>query len=338
VLVGGKEPVALCEWKRRRPRQRDEAHTAKLAVRLKPAVRPKPAAVRLLGVMEEIDMKEVEAHFGQFDKDSKSDVKEDVNAGDEDSEGDVNEDDVEQGGCEPFLVASHVSQDDLREYCEHSAYENSPFKLRFLELSDDGKLWIVELPTSPEHERMANQFAKALEGQAIGNFIDLLGSSTTNVNGQKEADKTYGPRRNLPNSVRAAEPSITFVVEVGRTQQWDSLRGRAFEWYHYPGIKYILLISVNAAESCVSYEFYDVSLHDLQQDAAGNEILPTHPDTAIQMFRYSARLTANGTSPHTITLNSRRLLGIPTNQPLPQGVPPHVAVHLRDVLDAVRPL
>jgi hypothetical protein len=171
--------------------------------------------------------------------------------------------------------------------------------------------------------------------------MNSLGHSTTNVNGQKkEADKTYGPMPNVPNSIRdqrlqASERSITIVVEVGRTQQWQSLRARAFEWYHYHGIEYILLISINADASRMSYEFYDVSLNPLLTNEAGEEFLP---NIKMQRCQYSARCSENGTSPQNITFDCRRLLGIPTNQPrppLPNGVPNDVTLNLRLVLDNV---
>jgi hypothetical protein len=43
----------------------------------------------------------------------------------ENSEGYINEN-GRLDGCEPFLVASHVSQEEMRDYYEHRSYEGTP--------------------------------------------------------------------------------------------------------------------------------------------------------------------------------------------------------------------
>jgi hypothetical protein len=295
------------------------------------------AKPRLLLILESIDMKLLKAHF---DKDSEGDVNEDAEEGGvvndevEDS-GDINEDD-EQGGCEPFLATDEfVSQDDLREYCEHSAYENSLFTLRFLELSDDGKLWIVELPNSTVHERVLRQFAGNFRDghRAARDLIDTLGHATIFVNGvNMEADDTYGPLPNIPNSIRpqGLQPGdewITFVVEVGRSQRWASLRRRALRWYNYTGMQYVLLISISPEARIMSYELYEVNPM-LANPAAQ---LPP-PVVGYSSFRHN--LTVR--TPVPITLDSRRILGIPALQPLPRGVPANFTVNLRNVLNIAR--
>jgi hypothetical protein len=294
------------------------------------------AKPRLLLILESIDMKLLKAHF---DKDSEGDVNEDIKEGGvvddevEDS-GDINEDD-EQGGCEPFLATDEfVSQNDLREHCEHSAYENSLFSLRFLELSDDGKLWIVELPTSEVHERAAEKFNLALflPSPDLNDYCDTLGHTTIYVNGRNiKADKTYGPLPNIPNSVRpqALQPGdewITFVLEVGRSQRWDSLCRRALRWYNYTGMQYVLLISISPEARSMSYELYEVNL------APGNVAtqLPA-PAAGYNTIRHKQGVL----TPVLITLDSRRILGIPAGQ-LPQGVPANLTVDLRAVLNIVR--
>jgi hypothetical protein len=301
------------------------------------------AKPRLLLILESIDLKLLKAHF---DKDSEGDVNEDAEEGvaaNEDIEeggvvnegGDINEDD-EQGGCEPFLATDEfVSQDDLREYCEHSAYENSLFSLRFLELSDDGKLWIVELPNSAVHERVLRQFAGNFRDghRAARDLIDTLGHATIFVNGvSMEADDTYGPLPNIPNSVRpqGLQPGdewITFVVEVGKSQRWASLRRRALRWYNYAGMQYVLLISISPEARSMSYELYEVNPM-LANPAA--QLLP--PVVGYSSFRHN--LTVR--TPVRITLDSRRILGIPTLQPLPRGVPANFTVNLRKVLNIAR--
>jgi hypothetical protein len=271
----------------------------------------------LLDVFETIDMNLVEDHFSQFDKDSEGDNE-----------------DVEQSGCEPFLVANHVSQEALREYYEHSSYENSPFTLRFL---DDGKLWIVDLP-GEAHESAAEKFAKDFRDALLAarHFINALGSVTLHFNGRgMEADKTYGPMRNVPNSIPRplglqqggglpVLPWITFVVEVGVRQDWPSLQAKALLWYRYPGIQYILLVRVSPRARHVVYELYDV-----------NPLIPAPavlPAPAVGPVDFWLR--ANG-APQLITLDNHRIMGVPQGQ-LPPGIANNVTVvDLRTVLDRV---
>jgi hypothetical protein len=335
--------VEVSEPKRRYARRKTRSTTEEPAVDTTLAVQSliSDAKPRLLRILETINMKSVEARFAKFDKDSEGDVNDDVEEGgivndDGEEGGDINEDD-EQGGCEPFLVTDEfVSQDDLREYCEHSAYESSPFTLRFLELSDDGKLWIVELPTSEVHERAAEKFNLALflPSPDLNNYCDTLGHTTINVNGENmEADKTYGPFPNIPNSVRpqALQPGdewITFVLEVGRSQRWASLRRRALRWYNYTGMQYVLLIGISAQAKSMSYELYQVN------PMPGNVATQLPPPVAgYSTIRHKQRGVQ---TPLLITLDSRHILGIPALQQLPQGVPANLTVDLQAVLNIVR--
>jgi hypothetical protein len=274
----------------------------------------------LLDVFETIDMNLVEDHFSQFDNDSEGDNE-----------------DVEQRGCEPFLVANHVSQETLREYYEHSSYENSPFTLRFLELSDDGKLWIVDLP-GEAHESAAEKFAEDFRDALLAarHFINALGSVTLRFNGRgMEADKTYGPMRNVPNNIPRplglqlggglpVLPWITFVVEVGVRQEWPSLQAKALLWYRYPGIQYILLVRASPRARHVVYELYDV-----------NPLIPAPavlPAPAVGPVDFWLR--ASG-APQLITLDNHRIMGVPQGQ-LPPGIANNVTVvDLRTVLDRV---
>jgi hypothetical protein len=264
---------------------------------------------RLLQIMEKIKMKVVEEHFDQKDS-------------------------------APFLVASHVSQEELREYWEHDAYENSPFTLRFLELSNDGKLWIVELPTSVSHEIVAKMFGNAflVACFAFMDRINFIGRPTIRFNHQGlEADETYGPRPNIPHSVRPLGlPNnmwITFVLEVGKSQSWLSMRRKTIQWYAYPNIEYILLIDINDDATRMEYEFYTVQLNPLVTNHAGDVILPNIPHGD---FDYDP----NGGAQEIITFDIRRLLGLPPGPPpllpLPNGIPDSVDVDLRPVLNAAR--
>jgi hypothetical protein len=294
---------------------------ATLTARRPPGSEQKPPF--LLEILENIDTNLVQDHFSQFDKDSEGDIKEDV----------------EQLGCEPFLVANHVSQEMLHEYYEHCSYENSLFTLRFLELSEDGKLWIVELPVEAAHESTAEKFAEDFRDaqlQAARPFINALGTVTLRFNGRcMQADKTYGPTRNVPNGIPRplglqqggglpALPWITFVVEVGVRQDLPSMQAKALRWHRYPGIQYILLVRVSPRARHVVYELYDV-----------NPLIPAPavlPAPAVGPCDFW--LGANGAA-QLFTLDNHRIMGVPQGQ-LPPGIASNVTVvDLRIVLDRV---
>jgi hypothetical protein len=131
---------------------------------------------------ENIDKKAVEEHFRTFV---------------ENSEGYINEN-GRLDGCKSFLVASHVSQEEMREYYEHRSYEGTPSgHLRFLDHSDDGRLWIVELP-GKVHELTASRFRRALDRQDVSDNVSFLGSLTATVRDRgMKADDTFGPRGSI---------------------------------------------------------------------------------------------------------------------------------------------
>jgi hypothetical protein len=223
----------------------------------------------------------------------------------------------------------------LREYCEHSAYENSLFTLRFLERSDDGKLWIVELPTSDVHEGIGTKFHSTLvvACPTLRHYLGSWGHATRNVNDEvQEPDQSYGPGRNVPNCGRPQNLQgarwLTFVVEVGRSQSWPSLRRKARKWYGYPGIEYVLLIKVDEQATTLAYEFYDTMVNPLVANG-----LPAVRCIALDY-------DPNG-SAEPIVVDNRRLLGIPPGPrgtpppPLPNGVTATVTIDLRLVLHNV---
>jgi hypothetical protein len=310
--------VEVADQKRQRTRSGTRgapaAETASTETALTPLVRNSRRKPRVLKILEKIDMKLVEGHFNSFGKDI------------HDNDG--------SGGCEPYHVANNVSQEDLREYCEHTSYESSTITLRFLELTDSGELLIVELPSRP-HELLVREFEGELRDQDVRFFISFLGSLTLIVGDTcKQADNTYGPRRKTPNSVCPQNiPNgnwITFIVEVAKSQTWPAMRKKTILWYGYPGIQYILLMQIKLVGQALNlmYELYDVEVNNL----LGPGTLPTEADGIVAgNFRSDE---VNGAAQH-ITLENRRILGIPQNQPLPHGVSDNVTIDLCTVLNQV---
>ncbi|KAG9409363.1 hypothetical protein AC1031_019616 [Aphanomyces cochlioides] len=226
----------------------------------------------------------------------------------------------------PFVVCDGVSVEAFNEYVADG--EELRFALRFLDLADDGRLLIVELP-SRLHESITRFFeAKFLSAMGHGDAIALGGSMTAHRVGahDKEADASYGPREDTPNRTpppqhRTVNDWVTLAVEAGKSQGWDSLTRTATWWAGYVGIQYILLLKVNDDATELEYRLYDIVIPGPLPDAP----------------------TANGTvrrneAPNPgdiVSFNMRRILSIPVDQALPERVNDFADVDLRNVLNIV---
>jgi hypothetical protein len=117
----------------------------------------------------------------------------------------------------------------------------------------------------------------------------------------------------------------TFNVEVGVSQDWKSPFGldrKAQKWFnslHMYGLQYILCIRIAKTKSghtlSLTYKLYDVS--------ALNGVFPNPTPNPI-IFTQSAAI---------VNLDARRLLGIPPNYPLPQGVVDTFTIDLAYIRD-----
>ncbi|KAG9409361.1 hypothetical protein AC1031_019614 [Aphanomyces cochlioides] len=155
------------------------------------------------------------------------------------------------------------------------------------------------------------------------------GSMTVSRNAlpHKGADATYGPMRDTLNRTPPPPPRtvsdwVTFAVEVGRSQTWESLTRAARWWVGYIGIQYILLLKVNATATELEYRQYAIVC------------LGTFPDppTVSGVVRRDAPPDAVADS---VAFNMRRILSIPAHDALPEGVNEAAVVNLRDVLNQV---
>ena len=247
---------------------------------------------------------------------------------------------------EPYVVCDKVTEDVFNEYFGDD--EALPIALRFVELSADGRILIVEFPT-PVHETTVDEFKCEFLDQ-FGNrrHIGKRGSMTARRGGNpnKEADATYGPKGNTPNRTHppgnlAIEKWITLAVEVARTQNWASLQRAALWWYGYRGIQYILLLQISEDARDMEYHLYDVvntpvrqpnilrqnvrRLSPLQVTSA----LPADP-TISGAFHRNRR-----GAPENVTFDNWRILSIPEDEDLPAGVNEETIVNLRDVMQQV---
>ena len=226
----------------------------------------------------------------------------------------------------PYPVCDGVSVDAFNAYVGDG--EGLRVALRFLDLSDDGRILIVELPTTV-HESTADKFKfEFVTASGNGHEVASRGSMTASRDAlrKKEADATFGPMGSTPNQTappasRTIADWVTLAVEVGRSQSWADLTRAAQWWCGYAGIQYILLLKVSATGIQIRYAIYDIVALDT---------LPAPSVTGT--FRQS-----NNPNPPAVnvTFDMHRILSIPAHQALPNGVNPVAVVDLRIVMDQV---
>ncbi|GMF46278.1 unnamed protein product [Phytophthora lilii] len=225
---------------------------------------------------------------------------------------------------DPYVVCEGVSIAAFNEYVGDG--EGLRIPLRFLAL-DDGRLVIVELPTTV-HESTADEFKSEFLA-ATGNRREVgkRGSMTARraANPNKEADATFGPMGSTPNQTpaparRTIEDWVTLAVEVGRSQTWASLKAAARWWCGYTGIQYVLLLKISAPGTQIRYALYDSTTRPH----------PTIRPTARGTFRHAAAGAAVN-----VTFDMHRILSIPANQAVPNGVNAIAVVDLRTVMNLV---
>ncbi|KUF82379.1 Carboxy-terminal domain RNA polymerase II polypeptide A small phosphatase 1 [Phytophthora nicotianae] len=225
---------------------------------------------------------------------------------------------------DPYVVCEGVSIAALNEYVGDG--EGLRIPLRFLAL-DDGRLVIVDLPTKV-HESTAASFEKMFN-RASGNDLEVAsrGSMTARRAGNpnKEADATFGPKGSTLHRTPAPAPRtiadwVTLAVEVGRSQTWASLEEAAEWWCNYGGMQYILLLKISSQGVQMRYALYDIAV-------LGILPAPTASGTVYRRTRDQPAVN--------VTFNMRRILSIPANAALPNGVNATAVVDLRIVMNLV---
>jgi hypothetical protein len=223
-----------------------------------------------------------------------------------------------------YVVCDGVSVDAFNKYI--GGGEGLQIGLRFLDLCDDGRIAIVDLPTRV-HESTSSYFeSEFLSATGNGREVGRAGSMTARrVRFQnKEADVAFGPLRTTlnrtpPPPLRIVSEWVTLAVEVGRTQPWTSLERAAEWWCTYSGIQYILLLKISRTGIQMEYALYDIAIR-------GTLPVPIAHD---KIYRN------NTGQPVYVSFDMRRILSIPRNAALPPGVNVTALVDLRLVMDLV---
>ncbi|KAL8001147.1 hypothetical protein Plhal703r1_c19g0085301 [Plasmopara halstedii] len=225
---------------------------------------------------------------------------------------------------DPYVVCEGVSIAAFNKYVGDG--EGLRIALRFIALHD-GRIVIVDLPTTV-HESTARSFeSKFLRAAGNEDEIATKGSMTARraANPKKEADATFGPKRSTLNRtplppLRTVANWVTLAVEVGRSQTWASLVEAAEWWCNYSGIQYVLLLKISSQGVQMRYALYDIAVLGM---------LPA-PTASGTFYRRTRDQPAEN-----ISFNMRRILSIPANQALPNGVNATAVVDLRIVMNLV---
>ncbi|KAH9154459.1 hypothetical protein AeRB84_003446 [Aphanomyces euteiches] len=165
---------------------------------------------------------------------------------------------------------------------------------------NNGKIYIVELPGGI-HETFSRCLDFAVLSATGTGTEHLIPHGSTYVDNLEpiEPDCSFGPVPGIgatqPNGLSWLEYH-TLTVEVGVSRGWRQLDARAVQWSQFPGVEFILLIRLSPDLEVHRYKLYSV--------ANGALVQPTMPPTPID-------------NPSNIVLDSRRLLGLPADAPIP---------------------
>ncbi|KDO17370.1 hypothetical protein SPRG_17200 [Saprolegnia parasitica CBS 223.65] len=236
---------------------------------------------------------------------------------------------------EPFVAISGVSVDLFSAYCEDD--EDAPVALRFVDLVD-GDTYITGYASST-HEAVIDRFKSAfLRATGDGDEVATRGSFTASRGRgikKKQADATFGPLRQPPNRVEPPPVDegpqrvlldvgdwVTLAVEVGHYETWNGLEVAGNWWSHYVGVKYVLLMQVNAAATQLAYQLYEISQVGSLPPASrrGSMTLDNIADAKCPTLRFDTRV----------------LLVIPPGEPLPANMNDYCYVNLLRVLEIAR--
>ncbi|RHZ25900.1 hypothetical protein DYB37_005965 [Aphanomyces astaci] len=238
------------------------------------------------------------------------------------------------GDAEPYVVCCDVGVDSFNAYIrleEENENDKLLVELQFLELDENGRLSIVDLPTTT-HEAVSAEF----EDQFIDSFwyssdIAIHRSFTAHRPGacDKAPDVAFGPlgstpHRGPPPEGRNIGEWVTFAVDVAESQPWASIEHSLLWWSNYAGIQYGLGIKVTHDGLTMRY-----ALYDFEVPHAANTLPPP-----IAHGQFS-QADLDMYNPVMISIDTHRVLAIPANMPLPLGKMNTIEVDLSHVMEHV---
>ena len=217
----------------------------------------------------------------------------------------------------PFVLQRNVTQAEWNKFVKTYDGEAHRIQIRFMEYFK-GTVQIVELFASMMHERTVRVFEHVF-GEACGNvYAAMTSGSFTSHN--MEPDCSYGPVKPtvpLPKGLKLVSYWRTFIVEIGYSQNMESLARKAAQWATVPGVKYILCMHVDKKLQSFAFKFFEVA-----------------NDGCLTVEAESDHIEVNNQeySPVYVVLDSRKLLGLCDKDVLPPGMKNLIAINLRKVV------
>ncbi|KAF0709291.1 hypothetical protein AaE_012920 [Aphanomyces astaci] len=188
----------------------------------------------------------------------------------------------------------------------------------------DGAIYITELP-GEIHEIMNRNLEVAIMA-ATGTFgvhLQPCGATFVDALQHIEPDESFAPARNI-GAIRPANITWgefhTLKIEVGVSRGWALLDPKAILWATFPGVAYILCIRISPHFRACQYK-----LHSVEPPGGIVGVAP----------QFVAPIEINDAT--VVTMDSRRLLALPPQVPLPLGFAnPNVQFQLQPlVLDTI---
>ncbi|OQR91802.1 hypothetical protein THRCLA_22436 [Thraustotheca clavata] len=207
----------------------------------------------------------------------------------------------------------------LGEWKIYVKSDSQKFKSRFMTWRN-GSIYITELPKGIHEVICSVLDSDVIQATGTG-YMHLLHHGSTYVDGLEhiEPDCSFGPRRNvpgaqLPQGLDNWLEYHTLKVEIGVFQRWPALDEKVNQWWHFPGLRYILCIRVSRSLRQRQFIYYTVN-----QNVPPPQLIP-----------------ANIVNPTLVEFDSRLLLGLQPGDPLPAGFSdPNVVVNLFNFVQVV---
>jgi hypothetical protein len=185
-----------------------------------------------------------------------------------------------------------------------------------------GKIYIVEFPGTV-HEDFVEEFKEAISS-ATGTrraHLKCHGSSYVDILPHIEPDAGFGPMPGL-GATRPAGFSWseyhTLKLEVGVSRGWPQLDEKAEEWSQFPGVEYILLVRLSPKLRVRQFKLHSVVNQQIVRPEMGRTDI---------------------VNPTNVNFDSRRLLGLGANDPLPVGfIDPELVIDLFPLFQVVATL
>jgi len=180
------------------------------------------------------------------------------------------------------------------------------------------QVFIIELPTA-QHETTTNAIVYQMM-HAMPNQLIAVGSTTFRGNDGicRQPDGCFVPQHTPPPHAVSRKEFVTFVIEVGVSQGWQDhggkpgLHTKGHEWFAYhPTVEYVLLVRVSKGLLVMEVELWKRNTPN-----AGVQV------SVRQNFR---------PADVEIALETRCLLGLQPNTPLPQHVPATINIAMAQV-------